>query len=319
MEVNGAVELPILDISEAQKLDSSCLVSLASACKTWGFFLITNHGISKNLCNRFHSLSHQFFSLPSDAKLQLGPLSSLKTYTPHFIASPFFESLRVSGPNFGQSARGSTDVLLHEQTSELFSEVVQEYGEKMSELSRKIIEILVRSLGDGFKKKYHESEFRNCHGYMRINNYSAPEEDDDDDVEGLGMHTDMSCVTIVYQDDIGGLQVRSREGQWMDIRPCEGTLVVNIGDMLQAWSNDKWRSSEHRVVLKRSAVNRFSVAFFWCFEDDKVILAPEEIVGEGNIGLYEPFVCLDYLNFRQNNEKGKFEKVGYTVKDFAGI
>lgn len=310
--MQSAVELPILDISE--KLDSSCLVSLASACKTWGFFLITNHGIPKHLYNRLHLLSHQLFSLPSDAKLQLGP----KTYTPHFIASPFFESLRVSGPKFRESARGaSAQLLLQKQQSseEEFSEVVQEYGERMTELSKKITKILVMILDDnGFDD--HESEFRNCHGYMRINNYSPPE---DGGMElGLGKHTDMSFVTIVHQDDIGGLQVRSREGEWMDIRPCEGTLVVNIGDMLQAWSNDKFRSSEHRVVLKRR-VNRFSVAFFWCFEDDKVVLAPQEIVGDQNTRLYKPFVCLDYLTFRESNEKGRFEKVGYTVKDFAGI
>jgi isopenicillin N synthase-like dioxygenase len=187
----------------------------------------------------------------------------------------------------------------------------------MEELSKKIIEALLISLEDGFEKKYYESEFKNCDGYLRINNYLAPESLEDE-VEGLGMHTDMSCVTIVYQDEIGGLQVRSKEGKWMDIRPCEGTLVVNIGDMLQAWSNEKFRSSEHRVVLKQPA-NRFSLAFFWCFEDEKVILAPDDVVGEGNMRLYNPFVCLDYLKFRESNERGKFEKVGFTVRDFAGI
>ncbi|GLT84604.1 hypothetical protein SLE2022_028250 [Rubroshorea leprosula] len=311
-ETQDAVELPILDMS--QPLDSSSLSSLSEACKTWGFFLITNHGISKDLYNRIHLLSNQLFSLPSDTKLELGPLSSLRTYTPHFIASPFFESLRVSGPNFLKSAQSSIDILLQKQNSE-FSEAVQEYGKRMTKLSMKIIEILLVSLGDGFQKKYYESEFKNCHGYLRINNYSPPE---GDEVEGLGMHTDMSCVTIVYQDEIGGLQVRSKQGKWMDIRPCEGTLVVNIGDMLQAWSNDKFRSSEHRVVLKRP-VTRFSLAFFWCFEDEKIIMAPEEVVGKTNMKLYEPFVCLDYLKFRESNEKGRFEKVGYTVKDFAGI
>lgn len=199
------------------------------------------------------------------------------------------------------------------------SEMLQEYGSKMVELSKKIMEILLMSLGDGFERKY-EPEFKNCHGYIRINNYSPPGslEEDDEEVEGLGMHTDMSCVTIVYQDKIGGLQVRSEEGKWMDISPCEGTLLVNIGDMLQAWTNERLRSSEHRVVLRRPK-NRFSLAFFWCFADDKVVLAPEGVVGEGNMRMYKPFLCFDYLRFRENDERGKFEKVGFTVKDFAGV
>lgn len=189
----------------------------------------------------------------------------------------------------------------------------------MTNLSRKILEIVLMSMGNDVAKKYYESEFRNCHGYLRIINYTAPEESSlEKEVEGLGKHTDMSCITIVYQDETGGLQVRSKEGEWMDISPCEGTLVVNIGDMLQAWSNEKFRSSEHRVVLKRPGTTRFSLAFFWCFEDEKVISAPEEVVGEGNVRVYKPFVCSDYLKFRESNERGRFEKVGFTVKDFAG-
>ncbi|CAI9765248.1 unnamed protein product [Fraxinus pennsylvanica] len=308
------LELPVLDVS--QQLCTSSLSSLAAACKEWGFFLIINHGISKDIYNKICTLSKNLFNLPIETKLKLGPLSPDKTYTPHFIASPFFESLRVSGPDFTDSAQSSLDVLLGENDSE-FSEVLQEYGSKMTELSKGVLKLVLTAIGDGIETKYYDSEFKNCHGYLRINNYTAPESLDEE-AEGLGMHTDMSCVTIVYQDEIGGLQVRTRDGKWMNIIPSEGTLVVNLGDMLQAWSNERLRSSEHRVVLKKP-VNRFSLAFFWCFEDEKVILAPDEVVGEGNTRTYKPFVCSDYLRFRESNEKGRFEKVGFTVKDFAGI
>ncbi|OIW02046.1 hypothetical protein TanjilG_21095 [Lupinus angustifolius] len=308
------VELPILDIS--QPFQPSSLSVLSKACKKWGFFHIINHGISKDLCSRLYSLSKDLFSLPSDTKLKLGPLSSIKSYTPHFIASPFFESLRVDGPNFYVSAKCSEDILFDKQNSK-FSETLQEYCSKMADLSEKIIKLVLMSLGDGLDKLFYDSEFNKCHGYLRINSYSAPEQSLEDQIEGLGMHTDMSCITVLYQDEIGGLQVRSHDGKWIDINPSEGTLVVNIGDMLQAWSNDKLRSSEHRVVLKQH-VNRFSFAFFWCFENEKVILAPNEVVGEENKRVYNSFVCLDYLKFRENNQIGKFEKVGFTVRDFAG-
>lgn len=249
-------------------------------------------------------------------KNKLGPSSSEKTYTPHHIASPFFESLRVAGPDFDRSAQRSVDVLFHQHNSE-FGELLQEYGSKMTELSKKVLKLVLKTLGDDAEKKYYNSDFENCHGYLRIINYSTPD-GFEEEVEGLGMHTDMSCVTIVYQDEIGGLQMKSSEGNWADVSPCEGTLVVNIGDMLQAWSNEKLRSCQHRVVLKK-LVNRFSLAFFWCFENEKVILAPDEVVEEGEARFYKPFVCSDYLKFRESNEKGKFEKVGFTVKDFAGV
>ncbi|XP_071735593.1 gibberellin 20-oxidase-like protein [Rutidosis leptorrhynchoides] len=313
------VQLPVFDVSKP--LTSSCLSLLSLACKEWGFFHIVNHGISKDLYKKLHYLSNKLFDLPHEQKLKVGPSSNIKTYTPHFIASPFFESIRVSGPDFFASAQSSAQVLLNQSKSE-FSEVLREYGSIMKSLSNKIVKMLLMCLGDDFEKKF-ESEFCGCEGYLRINNYSPPQdiEINGKEVEGLGMHTDMSCITIVYQDElIGGLQVRSKQGKWMDIEPCGETLVVNIGDLMQAWSNGKLRSSEHRVVLKEPNKNRFSLAFFWCFEDDKLVFAPDEVVGGDNSKLrgYKPFLCGDYMKFRQNSEKGKFEKVGFTVKDFAG-
>lgn len=109
------VELPIVDISKP--LQPSSLTPLSKACKDWGFFHIINHEISKDLCSQLHSLSKYIFNLPSDTKLKLGPFSSLKSYTPHFIASPFFESLRIDGPNFYVSAKSSEDVLFEKQNS----------------------------------------------------------------------------------------------------------------------------------------------------------------------------------------------------------
>ncbi|KAJ9545751.1 hypothetical protein OSB04_025458 [Centaurea solstitialis] len=310
-----SVHLPVFDISKS--LTPSSMASLSLACKEWGFFHIINHGISKDLYTKLRFLSYQLFSLPYDRKLKAGPTSNAKTYTPHFIASPFFESLRVSGPDFRASAQSSVEALLNQTNSE-FCEVLREYGVKMRSLSKKITEILLMCLGEDFEREF-ESEFSKCEGYVRINNYSPPESRMamGKGVEGLGMHTDMSCLTIVYQDDVGGLQVRSKDGKWLDIDPCEETLVVNIGDLLHAWSNGRLRSSEHRVVLKE-CVNRFSLAFFWCFEDNKVIFAPDEVVGE-DLRSYRPFLCSDYLRFRENNVRGRFEKVGFTVKDFAGI
>ncbi|XP_010255364.1 PREDICTED: gibberellin 3-beta-dioxygenase 4 [Nelumbo nucifera] len=306
-------QLPVLDIS--QPLDPSSLSFLSQACRQWGFFYITNHGIPKALYDRLYLLSTNLFKLPSDSKLKLGPPSCIRTYTPHFIASPYYEGLRVSGPDFFASAKNSSDVLFDAPNPE-FCETLQEYGRKMSELAKRISEIVLETLGDGFYKKYCDSEFGSCHGYLRIINYTPPETVEKEEVEGLGMHTDMSCITVVYQDQIGGLQMRSNGGEWVDVSPCEGNLVVNIGDLLEAWSNGRLKSSQHRVVLRRF-VNRLSLAFFWCFEDEKVVLAPDEVVGQGNTRMYRPFVCLDYLKFRQGSETNKFHRVGLTVKDFA--
>ncbi|XP_020092858.1 gibberellin 20-oxidase-like protein [Ananas comosus] len=195
--------------------------------------------------------------------------------------------------------------------------VLQEYGSKMMDLCKKIVYILLKCLGDGLETKYYESEFGQCHGYLRINHYTPPNDIDGvEGVEGLGMHTDMSCITILYQDETGGLQARTQEGGWVEIEGSEGALIVNVGDLMQAWTNGRMRSSAHRAVL-RKPTTCLSFAFFWCFEDEKLVLAPDEVIGEEERRIYRPFLCKDYMKFRHNIEKGRFEKVSYTIDGFA--
>lgn len=108
----ATIELPVFDISKP--FDSPSLLALSQACKEWGFFRITNHGVSKDLHAKLRVLSDDLFGLSDETKLKVGPLSSEKTYTPHFVASPFFESLRVSGPDFYASALSSAKILLQD-------------------------------------------------------------------------------------------------------------------------------------------------------------------------------------------------------------
>lgn len=118
MSEQTSLQLPVLDIS--QPVLTTSLSSLYQACKGWGFFYITNHGINKDLYDHLRALAHQAFNLPLDAKLKIGPLTAVGTYTPHFIASPFFESLRVSGPNYFASAKGSSDAIFEQPNVEFW-------------------------------------------------------------------------------------------------------------------------------------------------------------------------------------------------------
>ncbi|MBT5433153.1 MAG: isopenicillin N synthase family oxygenase [Rhodospirillaceae bacterium] len=79
---------------------------------------------------------------------------------------------------------------------------------------------------------------------------------------GVSAHTDFGCLTMVCQDDLGGLQVQSRDGEWLAIPPVEGTLLVNVGDLLARWSNGRFASTLHRVV-NSSGKERFSMAVFY--------------------------------------------------------
>lgn len=109
-----SVELPMFDISKP--LNESSLTSLQDACKEWGFFYVTNHGISSDMYQKLRRFSGGIFGLGDEEKMKMGA----SNYTPRFIASPFFESLRVSGPDFYASAKSSIEAFSDQATDEEF-------------------------------------------------------------------------------------------------------------------------------------------------------------------------------------------------------
>ncbi len=111
---------------------------------------------------------------------------------------------------------------------------------------------------------------------------------------GVSSHTDYGCLTLLYQDDAGGLQVQNRSGEWLAAPPIAGSFVVNVGDLLARWSNDRFRSTPHRVI-NRSGRARYSTALFVDPNRDTMI-AP--VTRPGEAAHYPPVTCAAYLRSR---------------------
>jgi isopenicillin N synthase-like dioxygenase len=111
---------------------------------------------------------------------------------------------------------------------------------------------------------------------------------------GVSSHTDYGCLTLLYQDSTGGLQVQGSGKTWLTAHPIEGTFVVNVGDLLARWTNDRFRSTPHRVV-NRSGQARYSTALFIDPNADTLI---EPVVGPGKVAHYPPVTCAAYLRSR---------------------
>ena len=112
------------------------------------------------------------------------------------------------------------------------------------------------------------------------------EKPDDIDV-GIGAHTDIQCLMLLWQDMSGGLQVLSSEGEWLDAAPIEGTLVVNIGDLLQRLSNNRFKSTVHRVYNRQKA-SRYAMPFFLGFNPEAICSVVPTWVDEKHPALYPP-------------------------------
>ncbi|GJX98156.1 gibberellin 2-beta-dioxygenase 8-like protein [Tanacetum coccineum] len=142
---------------------------------------------------------------------------------------------------------------------------MDQFATMVSDLAENLAEILAEQLG-------HKSDFfrKNCLPstcYLRMNRY--PPCPISSQVYGLMPHTDSDFLTILYQDQIGGLQL-VKDGKWIAVKPNKDALIINIGDLFQAWSNDVYKSIEHRVVANTQS-ERFSTAYFFCPSYDTMI------------------------------------------------
>ena len=124
---------------------------------------------------------------------------------------------------------------------------------------------------------------------------------------GVAPHTDFGCITLLLQDDSGGLVVRHRDGNWIPVPPIAGTLVVNIGDLLARWSNDRFASTPHRVV-NRAPRHRHSIAVFCDPASDAVVDPRDMPLPAGMSPRYEPVSAGAYIAGRNRGAFAHYRK-----------
>ncbi|XWS77148.1 hypothetical protein CRYUN_Cryun01aG0236800 [Craigia yunnanensis] len=271
------------------------------ACKKHGFFLVVNHGVDSGLIYKAHQYMDLFFGMQFSEKQKaqrkggenygyansfLGRFSSKLPwketlsfrYCPDSpnIVEQYFES--VMGEDFRH-----------------FGRLYQEYCEVMSKLSLGIMELLGISLG--LDQAYFRDFFEGNDSILRLNHYPPCQKPDL--TLGTGPHSDPTALTILHQDQVGGLQVFADE-KWHSVAPIPEAFVVNIGDTFMALSNGIYKSCLHRAVVNSQTVRR-SIAFFLCPKMDKVVTPPAGLVNSANPRIYPDFTWATLLEFTQKH------------------
>ncbi|CAI9302350.1 unnamed protein product [Lactuca saligna] len=173
--------------------------------------------------------------------------------------------------------------------------VYQEYCNAMSRLSLGIMELLGLSLG--VNRSHFKEFFEENNSIMRLNYY--PRCQKPDLTLGTGPHCDPTSLTILHQDNVGGLEVFV-DNEWRSIAPNSSAFVVNIGDTFMALSNGRYKSCLHRAVVNNKTPRK-SLAFFLCPKKDKVVSPPNELVDENNPRVYPDFTWATFLEFTQKH------------------
>ncbi|CAL5051741.1 unnamed protein product [Urochloa decumbens] len=260
---DDAAAIPVVDLSGARR--EEVVAQVKAAAETVGFFQVVNHGVPGELMAAVLSGVRCFNEGPADVKR--------RAYTRDTARKVRFSS---NFDLFQSAAANWRDTLFcelapvpppPEELPEPLRDVMLEYGEAATDLALRVLELLSESLGlPGDRLR----EMGCAEGLNVVSHYYPPCPEPYLTL-GTGRHTDAAFLTVLLQDGMGGLQVLldgaggngGRRG-WVDVPPLPGALIVNIGDLLQLVSNDRFRSVEHRVLANRSRdTARVSVACFF--------------------------------------------------------
>lgn len=267
--------IPIIDLHEFTPRDvtraspSTRLVSnVCAAAHDWGFFYVTGHHVSPPLIDRVWTAMHAFFAAPRADKLELlRTKSNPRGYYDRELTKNRRDLKEVFdfGRDDGMTIDGENQ---WPESLPVVRQTMREYFGACERLAFDVLALLSMALVS--ETKTLSRHFSPIHtSFIRLNYYPLEDPLDSDakvDTPALGdqalhHHSDAGALTLLLQDDVGGLQVQGPHG-WQDVSPMADTLVVNLGDMMQVWSNDRFTAALHRVrpVTTRP---RYSIPFFF--------------------------------------------------------
>ena len=293
--------VPTVDLANPTALS---LEALDAACRDHGFFLLAGHGLD-GLIERTWQQTRRFFASEHDRKLGLLRQEGLPTgYYDRELTKRLRDRKEVFdllSPELPESINPNVwpDWLPG------FEETIGEFFAAMGEAAEQTVALVLSALGlEGERAGRHRGS--PLGSLVRLNHYTIGDPAPEAERPGLaplgdlalGPHTDPGVLTLLLQDDTGGLQTESREEGWIDVPPRPGTIVVNLGDSLQVWTNDRYRAAVHRVTPMNDS-DRFSIPFFLHPSFDAVIEPIPELC-EG-APRYRPFTWREFGIARAND------------------
>ncbi|KIW91215.1 uncharacterized protein Z519_08111 [Cladophialophora bantiana CBS 173.52] len=271
---------PILDFSafrgENEVAKAEFLQALGQACRDKGFFQLTNHGVDHELQRRIFVASKELFDLPLEEKLKaklmpgtsgrgyetiggqmLEPGSAPDTKEAIYLGEDLpADHRRVLNGEYGCGSNIYPACL-----GPQWHETCMEYFQAMNTLARDVMRALAAALNipEDYFDRFTDAEPT---ATLRLVHY-PPTPTTSDKERGCGAHRDFGCITLLLQDEVGGLQVQDEEtGEFLDVEPVPGAYVVNLGNLMARWTNHHYTSNTHRV-MNHSPTDRYSVPFFY--------------------------------------------------------
>ncbi|KAF3434090.1 hypothetical protein FNV43_RR25193 [Rhamnella rubrinervis] len=297
------VTIPVIDLADPKAIEL-----IGHACKTWGTFQVTNHGIQKKLLDDVEKASRELFALPMEQKLKVSETAGgLPGYGQARIASCFAQKMWSEGFTVYGSPLEHFRQLWPEDYSK-YCDLYEEYEKQMRKLAAKLLWLSLGSLGiskSDIDWAGQTGEFETRSAAIRLNSYpSCP---DPDRAVGLAPHTDSSIITILHQSTVG-LKVLREETGWVLVPVVPDALVVNVGDFLHILSNGLYPSVTHQVVVNRTQ-HRLTVAYFYGSPPEVKVSPLSKLVGPCETPLYRSITWQEYLIHKSQDPYSALSKI----------
>ncbi|PRQ41097.1 putative deacetoxyvindoline 4-hydroxylase [Rosa chinensis] len=297
----NAQPIPTIDLSDLHSDRRSSIVDQVSgACRNFGFFQITNHGIPSVVLDRTIAAVKAFHEQPTEVKtrfyrremdLGVSYFSNIDLYTSK--AASWRDTLQMRLSPVPPAA---------DDVPEVCRDEIAAWNQQIQRLGEELLGLMSEGLGLPAEKL---REMTCLEGRAMVGNYYPPCPQPDLTV-GLTSHSDPGVLTVLLQDHIGGLQVK-HEDAWLDVKPVSGALVINVGDLLQIISNEEYKSVDHRVMANPQHEARVAIAVFLNPSNREGVFGPlPELVSSEKPALYREFKFTEFvMRFFKKELNGK--------------
>jgi len=288
---------------------------LGTAYANHGFVIITDHGIPQPLIDRFLGIYKTFFAWPDADKrwYHIAGSGGARGYTPfgvetakgsrHFDLKEFWHVGRELPQGHLYRHYMADNVWI--DGIEGFKNTCIEMFETFDRSGRRLLTAIARVLD--LPADYFEDKVQLGNSVLRVIHYPPMPPNPTESIRA-GAHEDINVITLLLGAEEPGLQVLTRQDKWLSVNPVPGSMVVNVGDMLQRLTNGRLRSTSHRVinpVSERAQNARYSMPFFLHFNPDFPIAALPSCVGPGKPEPLPPILAEEYLQERLREIKLK--------------
>ncbi|KAL8500265.1 hypothetical protein ACS0TY_020029 [Phlomoides rotata] len=283
--------------------------NVREALEEYGFFIANYEDVSSELDKQVFEVMEEVFDLPLETKIRNTSDLVFYGYVGQLPHAPIHESMGIPEATTRDAVQNFTN-LMWPSGNKKFCESIECYARLVSGLEQLVDEMVFESYGT---EKHYESHVGSTTYLLRTIKYLVPDINKENYNMGTNVHTDKSFLSILHQNQVNGLEIELRNGEWFAVDVPPGSFIIMAGDAYQAWSNGKLYPAKHQVTMKGNKP-RYCVALF-SFNYGTTCI-PEELVDSENPLQFKPF---DNFGMARFYLSGATSMTDSTAKAYCGV